>query len=77
MASERGMAPGEPDPGREASRAEADISGPRVSWIKRRQNKIAEEIERNRRGDYKVPTWVLVVILLALVGGWAAIILLT
>ncbi len=46
----------------------------RRTWLQRRRDKVVEEIERNRRGDHKVPTWVLTVILLAIVGGWAAVV---
>jgi hypothetical protein len=45
--------------------------------IKRRQQRIREEIERSKAGDHKVPTWVLVVILLVLLGGWLMLILLS
>jgi hypothetical protein len=47
----------------------------RVAWFERRRAKISAEIERNRRGEYKVPTWVLVVALLAIVGAWVAVII--
>ncbi len=35
------------------------------------------EIQRNRRGEYKVPTWVLAAILVAFVAAWAALIFLS
>jgi hypothetical protein len=35
--------------------------------MNRRRDKIVAEIERNRRGENRVPTWVLAVILLALI----------
>ena len=44
--------------------------------MERRRQKIREEIERNRRGDFVVPTWVLAVILAAVVTGWALLIIL-
>lgn len=37
----------------------------------RRKERIRREIERNRAGDYKVPTWVLTAILVAIVVGFA------
>jgi hypothetical protein len=37
------------------------------SWIDRRRDKIVAEIEANRRGEYTVPTWVLVVALIAMI----------
>jgi hypothetical protein len=40
----------------------------------RRRAKIVAEIERNRRGDYTVPTWALALILIVLVGGFAALV---
>jgi hypothetical protein len=46
------------------------------SWLQRRRDKVVEEIERNRRGDHKVPTWVLTLILLAFVAAWAAVVIL-
>ncbi len=39
----------------------------RKSWLDRRRDKIIAEIEANRRGEYKVPTWVLVVALVAMI----------
>ena len=47
----------------------------REAWLVRRRRKIVEEIERNRRGEYKVPTWVLALILVAFIAGWAALII--
>ncbi|OLB64008.1 MAG: hypothetical protein AUI10_12885 [Actinobacteria bacterium 13_2_20CM_2_72_6] len=49
----------------------------REGWLDRRRRKIREEIERNRRGEYRVPTWVLAAILVAVLAGWAAIIFLS
>ncbi|EWM63892.1 hypothetical protein ACIODS_30685 [Micromonospora chalcea] len=50
--------------------------GEKLNWIDRRREKIRAEIERNRRGDYTVPTWVLAAALVLIVGGWLALILL-
>jgi hypothetical protein len=47
-----------------------------VSRLQRRRDKIVAEIEANRRGEYTVPTWVLALVLAALLAGWAAIIFL-
>lgn len=44
--------------------------------MQRRRDKIYEEIQRNRRGEYTVPTWVLVLILVAIVAGFAALLVL-
>jgi hypothetical protein len=43
----------------------------REAWLVRRQRKIREEIARNRRGEYGVPTWVLALILVAFLAAWA------
>jgi hypothetical protein len=45
------------------------------SWVDRHRDRIVAEIQRNRRGEYKVPTWVLAAILLAVVAAWAALII--
>ncbi|NUT34236.1 MAG: hypothetical protein HOV79_14305 [Hamadaea sp.] len=44
------------------------IDGP-TRWERRKQ-KIRDEIERNNRGEYKVPTWVLTALLVAFVVGF-------
>jgi hypothetical protein len=62
-----------PEPG-DARARRAAYDGERVSWIRRRRDKVAAEIERNRRGEYKVPTWALALLLLVLVAGWVAVI---
>lgn len=59
-----------PDPGDKPG------SSPRVrkTWLERRQERITKELERNRQGDYRVPTWVLTVGLLVIIAAWAAVI---
>ena len=47
------------------------VNALRARWDRRRDNIVAE-VERNRRGEYKVPTWVLALILVAIVGAIAA-----
>ena len=47
----------------------------RQGWIQRRREKVVAEIERNRRGEYKVPTWVLGLALAVVVLAWAALII--
>jgi hypothetical protein len=47
-----------------------------TSWLDRRREKIVEEIQRNRRGDYRVPTWVLAALLAVIVIGWVALVIL-
>jgi hypothetical protein len=41
----------------------------KTRW-ERRKERIRAEIERNRAGDYRIPTWVLTVILVAIVVGF-------
>ncbi|MFJ8578106.1 hypothetical protein [Micromonospora sp. NPDC093277] len=48
----------------------------KLNWIDRRREKIRAEIEQNRRGEHKVPTWVLAAILVLIVGAWLALIFL-
>jgi len=64
-----------PDEGHEDARAYTPAQV-RESWLLRRRQKIREEIERNRRGEYKVPTWVLAALLVAIVLGWVLFIVL-
>ena len=45
-------------------------------FVERRRAKIRAEIERNRRGEYTVPTWVLAVALVLILGAWLALIFL-
>jgi hypothetical protein len=47
-----------------------------LDWLARRRERIRAEIERNRRGGHKVPTWVLALILVGFVALWAAVVLL-
>ncbi|MEU8185582.1 hypothetical protein AB0B85_32555 [Micromonospora sp. NPDC049044] len=48
----------------------------RQNWVERRREKIRAEVDRNRRGEYTVPTWVLALALILIVGGWLTLILL-
>ena len=41
----------------------------KTRW-ERRKERIRDEIERNRAGEYKIPTWVLAAILVAIVVGF-------
>jgi hypothetical protein len=47
----------------------------RRNAVQRRRDRIVAEIERNRRGEYWLPTWALVAILLAIILGWAALVI--
>lgn len=62
----------------EAQEAADEVRRPakgRAGRLERRRQKIRDEIERNRRGEFKVPTWVLTVALIAFVAAWAALII--
>ncbi|MEV1147577.1 hypothetical protein [Micromonospora sp. NPDC049799] len=53
-------------------------SGPgseKQNWAERRRQKIRDEIDRNRRGEYTVPTWVLALALALIIGAWVALVL--
>ena len=50
------------------------LSPLKMGYFERRRAKIRAEIERNRRGEYKVPTWVLAAALIAVVVVWFALI---
>jgi len=45
------------------------------SWLDRRRDRIVAEIQRNRRGEYKVPTWVLASTLAAILATWLALLI--
>jgi hypothetical protein len=65
----------EPDAPRRDPEGIADgVPGVARNWRDRRREKIIDEIERNRRGEYKVPTWVLTIALVVIVGAWVALI---
>lgn len=57
----------------EALRAGAR-SSPAAARASRRSAKIRAQIEKNRRGEYRIPTWVLIVILVVVLVGWALLI---
>jgi hypothetical protein len=57
---------------------EKDLLKPyKLTRLEQRREKIRAELDRNAQGDHKVPTWVLVAILVALVGGIAALMIFT
>ncbi|HEY0697725.1 MAG TPA: hypothetical protein VGD43_07930 [Micromonospora sp.] len=67
------MTTSEPRDPRDSGR-DGDEPARRPTFIERRRNKIAAEIARNRRGEYTVPTWVLALALVLIVGAWVALI---
>ncbi|PRY56372.1 hypothetical protein [Glycomyces artemisiae] len=44
-----------------------------MAAYERRTARIREEIARNRRGEYKVPTWVLALALAGVIGLWVVV----
>ena len=50
------------------------VNALRARWNRRRDNIVAE-IERNRRGEFRVPTWVLALVLATMVAAIAAFVL--
>ncbi|WNM39541.1 hypothetical protein RMN56_31300 [Micromonospora halotolerans] len=60
-------------PGRERS-AGRDGGTEKLNWVERRREKIRAEVERNRRGEYAVPTWVLAAALVLIVVAWLGLI---
>jgi hypothetical protein len=49
----------------------------RPGFWQRRRDRFVAEIQRNREGGHRVPTWLLAAALLAMVALWAALILLS
>jgi hypothetical protein len=68
------QAPERPAPPRSTAPEYTDIQA-RRNRLDRRRNKIAAEIARNRRGDYRVPTWALATVLGLIIAGWLALII--
>jgi hypothetical protein len=60
-----------------AGPSQLDMVGWAVRRIRWRREKIAAEIERNRRGEPAVPTWLLAVLLVAILGAFAAVVILS
>jgi len=48
----------------------------RRGMAERRRRRIESELERNRTGSYRVPTWVMVVAILVIIGAWLALVFL-
>jgi hypothetical protein len=63
----------QPDPPRSGYTSPFDV---RKRWGHERRDKIAQEIMANRRGEYRVPTWVLSVCLVLMIAAVVAFIML-
>jgi len=58
-----------------AQRSDLDAAGSRWARVERRRDKIRAEIERNREGGHKVPTWALAAILGLVLLAWLLLII--
>jgi len=52
-----------------------DESGQHLNRVERRRERIRAQIQRNREGGHKIPTWVLAVVLALFLAGWLWLIL--
>jgi hypothetical protein len=59
--------PGQPQPQPEPRRGVDEVLRRR---FERRRARLSGEIRRSREGEHRVPTWVMVVVLVAIVAGW-------
>ncbi|HEY2794750.1 MAG TPA: hypothetical protein VGJ28_20485 [Micromonosporaceae bacterium] len=50
---------------------------PRVDRVNQRRDRIVAEIQRNRRGENAIPTWVLAAVLVLIVVGFTALVVFT
>ena len=48
-----------------------------AGFWQRRRDRFVAEIDRNRQGGHRIPTWVLSAAVLAMLAAWAAVILLS
>ena len=49
----------------------------RPGFWQRRRHKMVAEIERNRAGGHRIPTWVLALALVAMLTAWALVVALS
>jgi hypothetical protein len=75
VASDRGPEAGHPEEREHAAERDERRRGALspldpVAIYERRTTRIREEIARNRRGEYTVPTWVLALALAAVIAVW-------
>jgi hypothetical protein len=65
----------EPDQPTPAVGGDDSSSEVHLTRAQRRRQKMAAEIQRNRQGGHRVPTWALALLLIVLVGGWLLLVL--
>ncbi|MGW4943536.1 hypothetical protein ACWEOZ_18335 [Actinoplanes sp. NPDC004185] len=61
----------EPDQQPAGQKPDEAVEEVKPSLVARRREKIRAEVHQARHGDHLVPTWVLTVILVVIVVGWA------
>ncbi|MBW6435491.1 hypothetical protein KZ829_17265 [Actinoplanes hulinensis] len=61
--------PGRPEP---PERSEREV---RFQRAERRREKIYRDIQRDRAGNHRIPTWVLATLLALILAGWACLII--
>jgi hypothetical protein len=49
----------------------------RVNRVNQRRDRIVAEIQRNRRGEHAIPTWVLAAVVVLIIGGFVALVVFT
>ncbi len=60
--------PGQPDlPEQPPERSEEEV---RWGRIERRRERIYQQVKRDREGNHKIPTWLMVTVLGLLLAGW-------
>jgi hypothetical protein len=69
------QSPGQPSAEPPAEPRERTAEDVMFNRVERKRERIRAEIQRNRAGGHKVPTWVLAVLLAAILGGWLYLIL--
>jgi fatty acid desaturase len=52
----------------------SEDTGTRPGFWQRRRDKMVAEIERNRTGGHRVPTWVMALAVVAMLAAWALVI---
>jgi hypothetical protein len=62
------------EPDRPEERRERTVEDVLWGRVQRKRDRIRAEIQRNREGNHKIPTWVLAVVLGALLVGWVVLI---
>jgi hypothetical protein len=60
----------EPDQHRPGEKPERSIDDAPWGSVERRRARVHAQVERARRGDHKVPTWALAVLLGLILAGW-------